>query len=387
MITLPTIQQLYDNAITELEAEFQATITEDGKSELRAQASTIAALLKQFYLVIGQVQKNVFPDDSDEETLLRVGQVILQRKPFTATAGVYKCEVTGTASQLVPANTVFRSDDDSLNPSILYKTIVDYTMPGTTGEIEVTCMVLGEDGKQSIGDTMTITSPLALINGSIEITEVVEQPLSGESISEYRAKVLQRMQYNLFPGSATFFRLCAEDVQGIRLVFPFARTGYAGETNLYVEAKLPDSTDGKGTPTQQTLDDYEQACELNPDTSLPINERGRRITDAVLNFLPITIKEIDITVTGYQGLTPTIESQIETAIDEWLYGVRPYVAGADPLASKKDIINNILLANVIGTAKPNSIFSSITFEVDGTPYSSYQLLLGNIPVLNSITFA
>lgn len=387
MITLPTIDEIYQNAITELEAEFEATITEDGKSELRAQAATIAALLKQFYFTIGQLQQNVWPDSSDEQTLLRFGQVILQRKPFSATPAIYKCEVTGGSGEIIPANTVFRSDDDSLNPAILYKTTADYTMPSTTGEIEVTCMISGTDGKQSIGDTMTITSPLPLINGSIEITEEVESPLAAESIEDYREKVLQRMQYNLFPGSATFYRLCAEDVQGIRTVYPFARTGYAGETNLYVEAELSDSTDGKGTPTTQILDDYEQACEINPDTSLPINYRGRRIVDSVLNILPITVKEIAITVTGYQGLTPTIESQIESAIEEWLYGVRPFVAGADALSSKNDIINNILLANEIGKAKPNSIFTSITFTVDAVSYSSYQMLLGNIPHLNSITFA
>lgn len=386
MITLPTTEQIFEGLISDLEAQFDTTINEDGKTELRAQAASITAVMKQFYFALGALQENIWPDNCDEETLLRFGQTILNRAPFSATAGQYKIEVTGQTGQVIPVNSVFKSDDDSLSPGILYILDTAYTMPASTGEITVRALTLGEDGKLEVGDTLTATSPFPLISSNAEVTEEVVQPFAEETISDYRSKVLMRMRYNIFPGSATFYRLCGEDVQGIRRIYPYAKHGYAGQSDLYVEATVVDSTDGKGTPSQLLMDEYEQACETNPDTSLPINERGRRVMDAILNIRPITAMDVDIVVTGYQGLTAAIEADIEEALTEWLYGVRPFVAGADILADKRSIINNILLANVIGQAKPNSIFTSITFQVDGTPYTTYEFLLGNIPYLNTITF-
>lgn len=382
MITIPTLAELYTSIISALETEFDATINEDGKSELRAQASTLAGKLKQFYLAIGELQKNIWPDTCDEETLYRFGTVRLGRLPFPATAGQYVVNVSGTTSAVIPALTIFKSDDDALNPGVLYILDTAYTMPGTTGTITLRALTLGLEGKLEVGDTLTATAPIPQINSGVDVDSESIQPLAGETIAEYRQKVLDSFRREAQGGSATDYRLWAADAQGVAKVYPYAKNGYPSQINLYIEATIADSSDGKGTPTNQIIQDVEDVVNFSPDTTLSLDQRGRRPLQVIVNYLPVTIKTIVITVTGYQGIDATIQAQLLSAFTSAIALIRPYVAAAEPITLKNDIIDVNKLIGVIISAKPGAVFTSVSFTVDGVSVSTYTMLLGNIPYLN-----
>jgi len=390
-VTIPTLNQLYTDILGQLESELGITIPLFGRNFLRALAAVQAAKLKLIYLMIGDVQKNIFVDTADPEsiggTLERFGRVKLGRSPFSAQSGTYTVGVTGTAGAVIKASSTFKSDDDSSSPSMLYQLDNDYTLTGSGDTIDVRALEGGLDSKLVINDTLTSTAPIANVESSVIVTVELISPLSAESIEDYRAKAIEAYQLEPQGGAATDYRLWSADAQGVAKVYPYVKQGFAGEIELFVEATVADSSDGKGTPTLTILNDVESVVEFDPDTTKPLNERGRRPVGVFnIDFNPVTIKEIDVEITGYQNLTPTIQTSIDNAIEAFINEVRPFVDAADVLANKNDILSINNLTFIILQAEPTSIFTGIDLKVDSVSVPTFTFDNGDIPHFNPTTY-
>lgn len=391
MITIPTLSQLYNSIKADMEAELGVTIPTFGPSLLRVKAAVLAAQLKLFYLAIGLLQKNIFVDTADPEssggTLERFGRVKLGRNPFPAVQGQYLVSVAGTVGAVIPAFTTFKSDDSALNAAKIYQLDASYTLTGSNDNITIRALESGIGSKLQAGDTLTSTAPIALVDSSVEVVSESVQPLAAEDIEEYREKAIQAYQLEPQGGAASDYIIWSADAQGVRKAYPYARDGASNEINLFIEANEDDSTDGRGTPGTAILDEVEEVVEFDPDTTKPLTERGRRPLGVFkIHFLPISINLVDVEIVNYQGLTPTIQNQIELALQAAFKDIRPFVAGADVLADKNDILNVIKIAFIIQDALPQSVYESLSFMVNGTEYSTYVFLDGDIPWLNSVTF-
>jgi hypothetical protein len=394
MTTIPTIAQLYNGILADLEGQYNITIPLFGKNFLRAIASVQAAKLKLSYLFLAKVQKNIFIDTADPEsiggTLERFGRAKLGRNPFPAQAAQYEIRVTGTVGAIigtVDAPATFKSNDDSLNPGILYVLDVPYTLVSTTDYITVRALTAGLDGQLNINDKLTATAPIALVDSLATVYSEVIEPLSAEDLEAYRAAGLNSYRLESQGGAPTDYRLWAQDAQGVAKVYPYAKSGYSNEINLFVEAVAADSDDGKGTPSQAILDAVEEVIEFNPDTTLDLLERGRRPLGVFeVHYLPVTVKEIDITITGFVGITAAIQALILDALTEAINDIRPFVAAADILSNKNDILDTNRIISIILNQQPGSVFAGITLEVDSVSVSTNTFINGDIPHLNSVTY-
>ncbi len=392
MTTIPTIKQLYDSIIAAMEAEFGVSISIVGKSVLRAIAIVNAGQLKIYYLRLAFIQKNIFVDTADSTskggTLERFGRVKLGRNPFQAVAGQYELRVTGTVGAVIDASTVFKSDGSSLNPGKLYILDSAYTLVSSTDFITVRALEPGTDSKLSDLDGLTSTIPIALVDRNVSVNSEVVEPRAAEDLEAYRTAILNSYRLEAQGGAATDFRLWAQDAQGVERVYPYAKSGASAEVNLYVEATVADSTDGKGTPSQSLLDDVEDVIEFNPDATIPLNERGRRPLGIFqVHYLPITVKTVDVTITGYQGNTVEITALLLAAITDMINSIRPFVPAADILSDKNDILDNNRIIAVILTQVPGSVFTSVSIDIDSVTVPTYTFSNGDIPYLNSITYA
>jgi uncharacterized phage protein gp47/JayE len=386
MIVLPTIQELTDSIITDLETEFESTINEEGRAFLRALSTVTAGKLKQYYLTIGLLQKNIFVDACDEETLKRFGIIKIGRYPFAAVAARYQIQVTGTVGGVIPAETTFKSDDDALNPGILYILDTAFTMAASTELITVRSLTLGLEGKLDVSDTLTATAPIPLVNsGASVITEAV-QPLAAETIEAYRDVIKASYRLEAQGGAATDYRIWSADAQGVAKVYPYAKSNAVSEVNLFIEANLADSSDSKGTPTQAIIDAVETVVNFNPDITLPTNERGRRPLQVIVNYLPVTIKQVDIIITGSVNFSVSEKAQILSELTDYISTIRPFVAAADLVADRNDTIDNNNITGVIVATKPGAVFTALTIKINSVTLFSYQFLNGDIPYLASVTY-
>lgn len=391
MIAIPTLSQLYTSVLNDLETQYGVTISPVGKTFLRALAAVQAGKLKLFYLVIGNLQKNIFADTAESEsiggTLERFGRVKLGRNPFGATAAQYELTITGSIGAVIKAGTTFKSDDDSLNPGYLFVLDTDYTLVATTDTITVRALTAGIESELNETDTLTATTPIALVDPGAYVSDVVVEPLSAETTEAYRTAILNSYRLEAQGGAATDYRLWSQDAQGVAAVYPYAKSGASNEINLFIEATVADSTDGKGTPSASILADVEEVVEFNPDTTLPLLERGRRPLGVFqVHYLPVTIKQVDIIITGYSGLTAAIQALLLTAITNAVNQIRPFVSAADVLSNKNDILDiNKIIATII-SQQPGAIFESVTLKINTVEVSSYTFIDGNIPYLNSVTY-
>lgn len=391
MINIPTLNELYTQIKSDLEAELNVSIPTFGRSFLRVLALVQAAKLKLYYLAIANLQKNIFVDTAEPEaiggTLERFGRVKLNRNPFAATAGYYNVTVTGNVGATIPAQTTFKSDDSSSSPNKLFVLDTAFTLPTSAATINIRALEAGVDSKLSIGNTLTATAPIALVNSSVTVTSETIEPRAAETIEEYRAKTLEAYRLEPQGGAGTDYRLWAADAQGVQRVYPYAKSGAANELNIFVEATIADSTDGKGTPSSALLLDVEEVIEFDPDTTKPLTERGRRplgIFD--IHYLPITVQNVDVTITGYVGITPTIQAALIQSITAEINRIRPFVASADIIANKNDILSINKIISTIILTRPGAVFTSVGINVAGTPVTSYTFINGNIPYVNSINF-
>lgn len=391
MIRIPTLQELYTQVLSDLESEFGVNTPVFGKNFIRVLATVQAAKLKIQYLAIANLQKNIFVDTAEPEsiggTLERFGRVKLGRNPFPAQAGKYDVDVTGSIGAIIKASTTFKSNDDSSSPGKLFVLDTDFTLTATTDTITLRALEAGLDSQLEVGDELTVTAPIAGVDDIATVTAENTEPKAAEDIEDYRTKALNSYRTEPQGGAGSDYRLWAQDAQGVEQVYPYAKSGSPWETNLYVEATIADSTDGKGTPSASLLSDVEDVIDFDPDTTKPLDERGRRPINVVVNYLPVTIKSIDIDIASYSGITTAIQAQILTALTTEINKIRPFVASVDILDNKNDILDvNKIIATILN-AKPGSVFGTITLQVDSIGTSSFQFINGQIPYLNSVTYS
>lgn len=391
MIAIPTLSELFESVRDDLEATYGDQIPLFGKVFLNALAAVQAGKLKIYYLAIAATQKNIFIDTADPEatggTLERYGRVKLGRDPFPAVAGQYTVDVTGQIGATIPAGTTFKSNDDSLNPGKLFVLDVAYVLIATTDSILLRALEAGLDSKLLVADQLSATSPIANVDKIATVTAETVAPVSAEDIELYRQKGLDAYRLEAQGGAPSDYRLWSFDAQGVQETYPYAKTGAPNEINHFVEATLADSTDGKGTPTAQILSDVEDVIEFDPDITKPLNERGRRPLGVfIVHVLAVTIKEVDIEINGFVGLTTEIQTLIFNALELRISVIRPFIAGADVLENKDDILDVNIIVSTILNAVPGSQFGTIVLKVDTVPVSTFTFLNGDIPNLNTVTY-
>lgn len=385
MVTIPKISELYNGILSDLEAEFGVNIPTVGKNFLRVIAAVQAAKLKLFYLSLGNLQKNIFVDTADREslggTLERFGRVKLGRNPFPAIAAQYQLEVTGSVDAVIPASTTFKSNDNSKSPGKLYVLDSSYTLLAETDNITVRALESGLDSSLNELDELTATAPIAGVNSVVSVASTVVEPQAAESIEDYRSKIIDSFRLEPQGGAPVDYRLWASVVQGVAQTYPYAKSGASGEINLFIEATVADSTDGKGTPSPTLLEAVEDALENTPPSKVPLNV-------VKVNYLPVTVKEVEIQVSGFVGYTTAIEDLITDTLEQEFSRIRPFVGGIDTLSEKNNILDKNKIISIILSARPGSIFNSnISLIVDGVSVDSYTFEDGSIPHLSLFNHA
>lgn len=374
MITIPTIKELFDGALANFESEYSISVNPFGKAFLVALAGVLSMLLWLVYLGIGATQKNIWYDTCDYETLNRFGYTILGRFPFVAVNAQYTITVTGSIGGVIPATTVFQSDTDSQNPGQLYQIDTAHVLAATSENVIVNALVGGLGSQLQIGDTMTSTSPLLNVaNQAIVITENIA-PENAENLEDYRAKIGQKIR--LTPGSwnAVDYRLVGLGVVGVEDIYAYGISATA--VNVWVQGTTPIAYPGpSASPT--VISAYTAALEA-----------VRPLPAFDINIASCPINDIDVTVTmgSFPAFSPTQETDIENAVRAFINGIKPFIAAADTVAERNDIIAGYNLGTVISQAVPGYGYSSVTFDVAGTPETVWQADNGNIAFFNSIVF-
>lgn len=144
----------------------------------------------------------------------------------------------------------------------------------------------------------------------------------------------------LFYGAATGAGYVEFDtVDIVQISFP-------GDISVFVEA---DSTiDPDGIAPQSLLDDVRDNININPVTGK--SRPGLGDTDENLYVQSITRLAINIQIRDLvvdADILAETKTNLETAVDNYLRGIAPFLQGTDPPASQNDIVTDLTVSQVI----------------------------------------
>jgi uncharacterized phage protein gp47/JayE len=390
MRPIPTTVEINENLTNDFRSKLNLFPT-FLKKVLNAFVAVLSAQFKLLYLYLSDIQNNLFPDTADIEsnggTLERMGRIYLNRNPKPATVGVFQIELSGTLGAEIRSGLTFKANENAKSPGKLFITDTIYTLTGSSDIIEVRALEAGILSDLNINDELTITEPVIGVENLVTVISIVEQPIESESIEIYRQAILDAIQLEPQGGSRTDYRLWASDAQGVRLVFPYVKIDNSGVVQVYVEATTQDSTDGFGTPSGTLLTDVNDVIEFDPDDTKPLNERGRRPIQAIMEVLSISTIPVDVEITGLSDDSISVRDSIESIMANYLYDVRPYVAGADLPRNKNDVLYSARLQSVAtDVLESSNFFTGFSMFVDGVGVISSTFSLGNIPYLRNVTY-
>jgi len=399
---VPTYKEIYEAIVEDIQSEFNISLPTFGKNFFRAFAAVQAAKIWSLYQVLSKLQKNVFVDTAEPEafggTLERFGRVKLNRNPNPATQGVYKVEIEGNAGATIPAGQTFQTNDSATNPGFNFVRDNAFTFSTNVEQLELRALEAGSQAKQVVNDVLEANTPIAGVNDTATIVAEVQVPIDAETIEQYRKKTLQAFRLEPQGGAAADFRLWSLDADGVRTSYPYTEISDATDTNVvvFVEATAGSTAQGalQGVPPTSVINEVEAVIEKDPDTSLPNYKRGR-VPISAFNWKvePIEALPVTITVNGYDD-PGNSKAAITTAIENRLNETRPFIGAIDTERNRQDVLNENQVVFEIQNINPRIRLNSITIEVDGTVYNSYQFgvtrkngTLGEIPVLNNVNFA
>lgn len=376
---VPTLSELYESVKADLKNKLGIT-SPLTKLVLLAFAAVQAAKLKIYYLAVAQINKNIFVDTCDNDTIERFGFVKLGRYPYAAIEGEYYINVAGSIGATIPPGTTYKSMDTSTSPDKLFILDTLFTFTSTTGLILVRSTEAGVDALLNITDELQLTSPLALVDSFATVDSIAVTPVEAEDIEEYRINVIEAYRTEPQGGARVDYMLWAQDAEGIRRVYPYVKSGSPGDINIYIEAFIADSPTLDGVPSASQIIDVESVINNDPATTL-----GRRPM-GVFNifYLAVIPLDVDIKITG---LTPSVSlTAIESAVTTFLYNIRPFIDGGDAINTKNDKLYEADIYRIVrDILTGNETFTSIELSVNGTPTNLYTFENGTIPFLNSVT--
>lgn len=375
MTNIPTITTIKNNILSDLQGEFDITLNPVYKAFLVVLAGVLAGMFWLTYLALGQVYNNIWVDTCDADTLRRFARIILGRDLLQATTGRYTLSVSGTAGAVIPATTVYKSNDNAQSPGVLYQIEAAYTLTGTDDTITVVGLTGGSATQLATGNQLSLTAPVPNVNKVATVTSELRTPVDAETIEQLRIKVIEKIQ--LVPGSwnAVDYRIVGLNIAGIGQVYAYGASPTA--VNVWLQGATPVADPGPSV-SPATITEYSDALDL-----------VRPLPAFSINIASCPINNIDVTVTAgtFPPLRATQRAMVTSALTAFINNVHPFIAAADNVNERNDEIATYNLSSVITAAIPGYGYSAVTFTVNGTPQTYWQADNGNIPFFNSVTFA
>ncbi|MEW5904216.1 MAG: baseplate J/gp47 family protein [Pseudomonadota bacterium] len=207
----PTLQQLIDRSVTDIEAALPGTDAKLRRTNLNVLAKAMAGTSHGMHAYIAWLAKQVLPDTADEEYLERHASLWLDEPRKAAAPATGNVTFTGTNGVVIPLGTsLVRADVAE------FVTTAEGTIVGGVATVAVEAVDAGAAGNCAAGTAMTLTTP---IPGVTSAAAVDAGGLTGgadiESLDALRARVLARIKEPPHGGAAADYETWALEVAGV----------------------------------------------------------------------------------------------------------------------------------------------------------------------------
>jgi len=361
MITIPTINQIRDQIIADIESKIGQTIPELPKAFFRVMATALAGVLSLLYRFGAWAYDQIFPQTADDEALNRIGeQYGIPRSPSTAWDGT--ATATGASDTIIPAGTLWQFD------GIVYQQTASVAIVAGVAIIEIESLTTGEDTNRTNGDVISLVTPQSGVIDEATIASTVTSGADAETTDEYRDQIMQRQRQKPQGGAVPDYIAWCLEVPGI-----VRSSVYRTNTGEVTVWPLLDTTGPNRVPDAGKLAEVDAYIEDEVRKPMCVN--------VVAN--PANERIFDVVVTGITPDTADIRTAVESAWNAYLYSRYPKQY-ADDNAPVNVISLAGLYAEAIG-AGALGIVATMEIDIVG-PLTQHTLEINEIAALGSITW-
>lgn len=385
----PTIGEISDIIISQLESSLSQNIPLLPKSMMRVLSKSLAAVFILLYKYTGFMFLQIFVKTaSEQETeilgvtttpLNEWGRLIGVGDPIAATTAELTADVIVTnQTGSILAGTILRGVDNN----ILYNVITTVALDSSIVTVELRSTVSGTVGNLNALDIVNFINPQPNVQQSAVVASQSVTAADSENLDLYRERILERFQAVPQGGAYVDLRIWAEEVAGIRRAYPYT-SDFPGQVDVFVEATIASSGSPDGIPTPAQLLAVKDSIELDED-----GLATRRPANMFVNVKPIFRTEFAVTVIGLNVDDPVeAETDITTEINNYFFNREPFIPGLD-FPPRLDRVTKVAVASAVAAivdAKGGS-FNDAIVELSGIGIINYELGQGE-KVKASVAFA
>ena len=388
----PTVAEINDNIINQLQASLNQTIPLLPRSFSRVLAKALAGVFVIVYKYVGfaALQQFVQTATADQtqfngitvQPLVFWGRLIGVGEPTAATRAELVTRVTVTgAGGTIDAGTALLGSDNGITYTVVSATLA--SAPTTDVTIRANGDQSGGNGAGAVGN-LSAGAVVSFANAPAFAgtdTVVQRQSVTGanaELTEDYRRRVVLRFQRRPQGGALADYQTWGLETPGIINIYPYTGDP-SGEVNVYSEA----AGTVDGIPTQAQLDAVLASINLDQNGRATRRPAGVRV-----NSLAITRAVFDVNVVGLTvDNQATVRASITTALTQYLLAREPFITGLSVLPRRDRITATAITAVVedIVTAAGGT-FTSVAFTRSGSAVVSFTLGEGQKSRAGNVTF-
>lgn len=371
---IPTIQEIKDRIVTDITGKINQGIPVLPLSFVKVLSSAIASVIFLLYQAILWVYKQIFLVSAEIETVKMHGEIVGE-KIVPAVSAVILCTIPGTTGAWVYAGETFIASNN-----ITYRVTTDTeVIAGNATNVPLLALTSGEDGNLDNGEILNIVRTNLSLTGTATVTSTQTTGADEQDPTVYTNRVIIRYRTRYITGSTAAYVLNGLECPNFIWIGPYSDPATPNIITIY--GRVDNQPNGIPTITQlQELEHYET---YDPVTG----KKTRKPPGDILECLPISNRQFDIEVFINAG-SPTINALIETALNNYIYALEPYIEGVS--VSRKNVMTNTDAANagdsVARLYDAKVLQVSITDAITALVETNYTLYGGEFATWRNITF-
>lgn len=352
-LTSPTIVEIQNSIISDIETRFGQTIPALAKSVFRILALIFAGVWIVLYHFGTDAYKQRFPQTANDFFLQILGELLnVFRQAATTWEG--EGEVESTTTGTLPPGTQLINN----NTGVVYLTKTETVLAVGTVTLELQAGDGGAIGDLQLGDTIDFVSTPSGLAESVEITLISIVGEDQEDIEVYRRRVLDAYQKKPQGGASADYEQWAEEAPNVINAYPYVGP-LPGQVYVYIE--VDNQTDG--IPTAPQLVVALAYINFDPDTT----RATRRQTGAEVFTQAISRRVFDVEVVGLSPDTSENRAEINTALTEYFLQKEPYILGLS--ITRNDTVSKSGVQSVVQIVVDSlgATISAANLTESGTP--------------------
>lgn len=209
----PTLTQLVDRIHADFVSKLELTGAVLRRSIIYVMTRVFAGAVHMRHAHLEYLGKQLFPDKSDEEFLVRQASLFGLSKTAPTQARAL-ANFSGTDTTVIPAGTVVASD-----AGFEYTTDAEVEITSGTAAAEITAVLAGSDSNLIDGVVLSLQTPISGVDSAVEVPSVISDGIDQESTEDLRARLLSRMSDPPMGGSDADYITWAKEVSGVTRVW------------------------------------------------------------------------------------------------------------------------------------------------------------------------